>query len=135
MAQHLPPGQLPGQGGAFVSDVQGVVDQISVVIPKTQFKEASAFIAKVNFRNRTDAEGVSPATARYKIDCMTTRREILGWQTLAPSSSLSINVTSNDNAIQSDSNAYEIRRMTIAVDENTPAQYQDTIDWKVVNIS
>lgn len=105
-------------------------DQIAISIPKTRWKEGSAFTATAYFRNRSTAAADAPDAARYRVDCLTTRRTLLDWTALSPASSVSISIPTSFNAIQSGANRYEIKQLTVeATDECV-----ESIEWRVENL-
>lgn len=110
------------------------MDQVSIRLPRPNVKEGSAFTATAYFRDRATAAASAPSTAKYRIDCLTTEKEIKGWTTLTPAASISISIVAADNAIQDESNAYEIRRLTVAGNPDLTTQVRETADWMVTNL-
>lgn len=80
-----------------------------------------------------DGAPFTPVSMRYRIDCLTTGREVLGYTSISvPSTSNLIVVTGALNAIINQGNARERRQITV---ETTSSQVRnDTIDWEVRNI-
>lgn len=105
-------------------------DQIAIQIPKTRWKEGSAFSATAYFRNRATAAADAPAASRYRIDCLTTGRTIADWTTISPAANITISVTSAHNAILSDCNDRERKQLTVeATDE-----CREAVVWTVENL-
>lgn len=111
-----------------------MADQIAIVIPKTRWKEGSAFTAKARFRNRSDASADTPSTVKYRVDCLTTCTQLADWTTVSAASEVSISITATHNAIQDDCNAYEIKQLTVASDFEAADQCRETIEWRVENL-
>lgn len=77
---------------------------------------------------------VTPSSAQYRIDCLTTGVEVLGWTAIAsPTDSNDIDVPGTLNAIVSTNNPRERKQLvfqTVAGGETR----NDTLDWEVRNI-
>jgi len=110
------------------------VDLIAFQLPKTRWQEGSAFNVVVYFRLRSTAAAATPTSIQYRIDCKTTGTEVLDWTTVSAASSATIAVTGAQNAIQNDSNDYEIRQLTVMCDEGLATQYRGTARWRVENL-
>lgn len=81
------------------------------------------------------SEGV-PAladTLSYRIDCLTTGKEVLGWTDLTPATSVAINVPGALNAIVDNNNRLERKQMVVKAVTGGKIANQ-TIDWEVRNI-
>ncbi len=109
-------------------------DQIEIVIPKTTWQEGSAFIAVAYFRLRSTASGVTPTTARYRIDGLSTGTTILDWTSLTPATSNSISITGAQNKIQNDRLRGETKQLTVEADNGLDTQYRAKITWRVNNL-
>lgn len=105
---------------------------IYIKIPKPTIKEGSSFTATAYFRS--DAAGAAPTTAKYRVDCLTTGKNLTGWTSLTPAASINITITATENAIQAQSNRIEKKQLTIAGDPDTSIQTRETITWNVENI-
>jgi hypothetical protein len=110
------------------------VDQIAISIPRTTWQEGSAFTATAYCRTRASAAAATPTTLKYRIDCLTTGREIADWTTLSAASSASISVTGAHNAIQDDSNDSEVRQLTVMADDGLSTQHRGSVRWRVENL-
>lgn len=109
-------------------------DQIAIRIAKTAVKEGSAFDATVNFRTRSTAAAATPTNIKYRLDCLTTRKELLDWTTVSAASSVTISITGAQNAIQSDCNDFETKQLTVVSDDGLSTQYRETKRWTVENL-
>lgn len=94
--------------------------------------EANAFTVTARFRNGT--AGTTPNTAHYRVDCRTTKREILGWTPISPSSVISIDVLPEWNAILDSSNLVEQKTITVAANKDTSGQRIRSYTWEVKNL-
>jgi hypothetical protein len=81
-----------------------------------------------------DDEPSTPTTARYKIECLTSGRNIRAWTTLTPAQSMLIAVEPDDNAIVYNANRLERRQLTVQTDFDTVTQKVKTIEWDVRNL-
>jgi len=105
---------------------------VYIKLPKPRAKEGSGFTATVYFRNAATAD--TPTTARYRIDCLKTGVTVRDWTTLTPSTSISVAITSDDNAIQESCNANERKQLTVEADTDLSTQVRNTAYWEVDNI-
>jgi hypothetical protein len=75
-----------------------------------------------------------PTSMRYRIDCLTTRQQVLDWTSIAtPAESNLIVVSAALNAIRSDRNVRERKQMTVETTSGT-SKRNDTFSWDVLNI-
>lgn len=111
-----------------------MADQIAILIPKTAWQEGSAFTASVNLRTRSSGAASTPTSLKYRIDCLTTGREVADWTSAAASSSASISITGTHNAILSDANDYEIKQLTVMADDGLSTQHRESRRWRVENL-
>jgi hypothetical protein len=75
-----------------------------------------------------------PLTLRYRIDCESTGRELVGWTTLDPASIVSLVVPSSVNAIQNRANNFELKTMTVESDPDTENAFNEEYTWRVKNL-
>lgn len=112
-----------------------MADQIAIRIPRDEWKEGSAFTATANFRARSTGLASTPTTIKYRIDCLTTGREIADWTSIAPAaSSASIAITGAHNAIQDDANDFERKQLTIMLDDGLSTQHRELKRWRIENL-
>ena len=110
------------------------VTQIAFQLPKSRFKEGSAFPLPVYLRLRSTAAAATPTTIKYRLDCLTTGNEIVDWTTVSAASNFTISVTGTHNAIQSDGNRYEVKQLTVMTDQDLSTQHRESVDWIVENL-
>ena len=104
---------------------------VYIQIPKQKYSEGTAFTATAYFRSGTAAS--TPSAAKYRIDCLTTCKEIKDWTTLTPAASISISVTATENTIEDESNQIEKKQITVASEPDTASQEREVRTWKVIN--
>jgi len=109
-------------------------DQIAIQIPKSIWKEGSAFIATAYFRLRSTAAAVTPTTVHYRVDDLTTGKELIDWTSVTPASNVTIAITSTFNDIQDDTSHRETKQLTIRADGGTDTEHLETIEWMVTNL-
>jgi len=81
-----------------------------------------------------DWVAIVPSTARYRLDCETTCTEVLGWTTLVPASSMTIEITAQQNAIINQSNRREIKVLTVEVNTGTTSEMNQQSRYQVDNL-
>ncbi len=94
----------------------------------------------------TDINGTPtfPLTAEYRIDCETTRKELLGWTTATISTETvgdgssryysDVTIPGTINAIQSDRNRQEVKVVLVTVDRGLSGQRSQTYKYVVKNL-
>jgi hypothetical protein len=110
------------------------VTQIAFQLPETRLTEGSAFSLPVYLRLRSTSAAATPTTISWRIDCLTTGRQIEDDTTVSPASSFTIAVTGTHNAIRNDSNEQETKQLTVTTDEGLATQYREAVRWTVTNI-
>jgi len=107
--------------------------QTYVYFPRPAQWEGSYFVATAYFRDAND-NGVAPATARYRVDCLTTGKALTAWTSLTPGESIDINMTQTENAIQGQRNRVERKQLTVEANFATDTATRDARVWEVDNI-
>jgi len=102
-------------------------------IPKPRVKEGSSFNATAYFRDSSDA-AEAPATAKYRVDCLTTGAVLQDWTSLVVAVSNTIAMTATFNAIREQGNRIERKQLTVAADPGGDTQTRDSRVWIVENI-
>lgn len=105
---------------------------VFISIPELVVKEGSSFTATAYFRLAGTAS--ASTTAKYRIDCLTTGKELTDWTALTPAVSISIPITATHNAIQWQSNRIEKKQLTVASDPGETDQTRTKRTWNVENI-
>jgi hypothetical protein len=111
-----------------------MTDQVEILIRKTRWNEGSSFTATAYFRDRATAAADAPTTVKYRLDCLTTGREIVDWTTASAAASVAISITATHNAILNDSNMQETKQLTVAGDYGAADQSVGKITWTVENL-
>lgn len=93
--------------------------------------EGQYFTLTTTFFDENDVETV-PASVRYQIYCKTSRKLVRDWTDVTADSTVSIIVTSEDNAIQSDQNNREQKQLVLEAavtsEKRTPAKFEWTVE-------
>jgi hypothetical protein len=76
----------------------------------------------------------TPTTARYKIECLTNKRNIRNWTTLTVAQEIDISIEPDDNVILTEGSRVERRQMTVQTDYGTTTQNVFTREWDVRNL-
>lgn len=111
-----------------------MTDQVVIQAPKTKWPEGSSFVATAYFRDRATSAADAPSTVKYRIDCLTTGRQVVDWTTASAAASVAISITATHNAILNDCNAYETKQLTVAGDFEAADQSKGTYTWRVENL-
>jgi hypothetical protein len=106
---------------------------VHVTVPVIKTQEGSSFDAIAYFRQAGTA--TAPTTAKYRVDCLTTGKELQDWTSLTPAVSNTIAMTATFNAIQRNSNRSERKQLIVASDPDAADQTRDQITWKVENLA
>jgi len=119
----------------LVEDTTTMADQVEIHIPDTIVPEETTFTATAYFRLRGTKAASTPTTIHYRVDCLTTRREITDWTVVSsPSTSNEIIITSTENQILDDSHLFETKQLTVKADDGLSTQVIKPIQWKVKNL-
>lgn len=88
-----------------------------------------------SFRDKAGA-AAAPTAVTYRIDCLTTGVQIRPWTAVDPAASVEITLTADDNAIVSEPNARERRRVTVIASYGAGEsdQLTDEHDYEVRNL-
>ena len=109
-------------------------DQIAIQLPRPRVMEGSAFTATVYFRDRATSAASAPSTVRWRVDCLTTGREVVGWTSATPATSVTIPVPPAANTIQDDGNFLERKQLVVESDSGLSSQERQAVTWDVENI-
>lgn len=88
----------------------------------------------VRFNDKTGAQQ-APASATYRIDCLTTGTAIKAAAALTPAGSVEITLTPTDNRIVAAANVRETRRVTVSAIYGGSDEVHDQFDYDVENRS
>lgn len=97
------------------------------------YNEDTSFTLLVELYDE-DREALTPQTARYRIECLTSKSSIRSWTTLSAGPVLTIPVEPDDNVIVNERNRVERRQLTIQTDYDTTSQRVFTREWDVRNL-
>lgn len=109
-------------------------DQIEIQIPRSRVPEGESFAATAYFRTRSTLAALAPTTVHYRVDCLTTKKELQDWTSVSAAANVSITMTSTFNAIQDGSKRYERKQLTIKADDGLSTQTIKSKKWIVDNL-
>lgn len=95
-------------------------------------KERTRFTVTVKLRNGTTPN--APDTLHYRVDCRTTKRQILDWTEVASASSVAVTILPAWNAIIDATNLIEQKSITFSANMGTDDELNDVYIWEVKNL-
>ncbi len=105
---------------------------VYITIPETIVQESGSFTATAYFRLAGTASA-SATNSQYRLDNISTGKELLDWTALTPAVSISIAITSAHNKIQQTTNRIEKVQLTVASDRGQTSANYDSITWVIEN--
>ena len=84
----------------------------SIRLKGNTVKEGSVCYVRAEFYNR-DGAPTTPDTLEYRIDCLTTQTEILGWTSVTPYETTEILITATQNRVIDQANPEEVKQVTV----------------------
>ena len=112
-----------------------MTDQIEIQMPLTNVYEETTFVTTAYFRTRGTKASSTPTTIHYRVDCLTTKRQITDWTSVSsPAASNTITITSTENQILDDANPVEVKQITIKTDTGLSTQAIKPAQWRVKNL-
>jgi hypothetical protein len=130
-------GFLLAQDGTkiLLQEATEMTDQVEIVLPLTIVQEETTFVATIYNRTRPSMQPSVPTTMHYRVDCLSTKREITDWTSIAsPAASKELLITSDENKILDDSFNIETKQLTVKLDSGLATQQIKPIQWKVRNL-
>ena len=128
---------LDEEGNSFLlfEESEYVTDKIEIHFPDTVVPEETTFTARVYFRAASVPAASIPTTIHYRIDCLTTKREIVDWTLVAvPAAWNDITITDSHNQILGNRNRRERKQLLIKVDNGLSTQLISSRSWMVDNL-
>ncbi len=124
-----------GMGFVLLEESSDMSDQIEVQLPQSVIYEESSLTATAYFRSRDAKTSAVPTTIHYRLDCLTTHQEITNWTSVStPGTSNDITLSPAQNQILNDSSAFELKQLTIKIDNGLSSQYIKPIMYRVKNL-
>jgi hypothetical protein len=111
-----------------------MADQVSIQLAETIVNAGSAVTATVNFRTRSTAAASTPTSIRYRVDCLTSGRQVIADTSVAAASSVSITIPGTSNGTIDDGKEFEVRQLTVTADYGLSTQAKAAATWRVRNI-
>jgi len=108
-----------------------MTDQVEIVMPLSIVEEETTFTATIYNRTRPTMAVSIPTTIHYRVDCLSTKREITDWTSVSsPAASNTIVITADENQILD--NSFNIE--TKLLDSGLSTQQIKPTTWKVRNL-
>lgn len=123
-----------GLGWIILEGVDLPTTQIEIDLPDPRVYENTTFDVTAYFRNRATAAESAPTTIHYRIDDLSSRKQIRDWTSVSASGSVTITISASDNAIQDDSKKQERRQITVKADDGLSTQAIGAATWVVRNL-
>lgn len=98
-----------------------------------EVKERTTTYLTATFKDKAGA-AQAPATAKYRIDCLTTGVAIRAETALAPAGAVEITLTKDDTRIVNAQNVREIRRVTVMASYSATDEVNEEYDFDVLNL-
>ncbi len=112
-----------------------MTDQVEIVMPLSIVQEETTFTVTVYNRARSTKASSTPTTIHYRVDCLSTKRQITDWKSVSsPAASNTIVITALENNILDDSHEWEKKQITIKLDDGLTTQQIKPATWKVRNL-
>ena len=106
---------------------------VFVQVPDPIVKEGHSFTATAYFR--VDGAASAPGTnIKYRLDNLQTGTQVLDWTDVTPAVSVSIAITSAQNAILNNSNRIEKMQLTVAADRGETNATYGKVTWNIENV-
>jgi hypothetical protein len=109
-----------------------MADTVAIQVPKPLVKEGSSFTATAYFRASGAAS--TPTNVYYRLDCLSTDTVLADWTSVSAAANVSISITAEHNAIQSQCNRREVKQLLVAADYGLSTQVIDSAIWEVENL-
>lgn len=102
-------------------------------MPATTVNEGSGAFLTVTFKDKAGAQA-APTSARYRIDCVTTGEEVADWTAMTAAAQVELAITSAQNAMRSEANANELRRVTVEGTYGAGDKVTGEYEYNVANL-
>lgn len=109
-------------------------DQITFTLRKDRWKEESRVVIVARFRDRATQDEVTPTNVYYRLDCLSTGKELLDWTSVSTGETVTITVTPAQNEIQYDGNRMETKQLTVAADYELSTQFVESLEYEIENV-
>jgi hypothetical protein len=77
----------------------------------------------------------TPASAAYRVDCLTSGHEIRAWTDLLPAESVSFALTGDDNRIIDERHSREMRQLVVRFEDESGNEQKSQAQYRVDNLS
>ena len=103
--------------------------EVYIKIPRKRVNEGSYFTGTAYFRSGDTA--ATPTTARWRLDNLTTGRNVTAWTSITPAESA--NITVGPNTFEEHQRKNVLMQLTIEADTGLTSQDRTTVDYRVIN--
>ena len=111
-----------------------MADEVQILANKTRVYESANLPVTAYFRTRSTAAADTPADVSYRVHCITTNQEVLGWTSVSPASSVAITLSGASTDIQEDHNEYEIKELHVRGDAGASDESRGRFQYRVINL-
>lgn len=95
--------------------------------------EGSAAFVTFTFRDE-DGNLITPSTVEWRLDDLTNDANIVDWTVITPDTSVSVQCTGAHNSISAESKQYELREVSVRIDNGLATQAYKSKRYKVKNL-
>jgi hypothetical protein len=99
-----------------------------------EVNEGTTSYLTVSFLDKSGA-AAAPASARCRIDCLTSGQVIRAWTALTPGTSIEITITAAENALNNDASEYETRLVTTEGTYSSTEKVTDEYQYRLINLT
>jgi hypothetical protein len=96
--------------------------------------EGSTGYIAISFFDQVGA-AANPTSVEYRVDCLSTARQILDWTTITPATSVEIQLTPAQNAILNPANSVEKKLVTVRAQYGAGEAQTDQFEYVVRNLA
>ena len=76
----------------------------------------------------------TPTNARYRVDDLTSRNELVAWTSLTAATSMTITLAASVNAIIDSSKKFEVQVLTVETDHGLSSAHPEEYKYRVKNL-
>ena len=76
----------------------------------------------------------TPTNARYRVDDLTSRKELVAWTSLTAATSMTITLAASVNAIIDSSKKFEVKVLTVETDHGLSSAHPEEYKYRVKNL-
>ena len=103
--------------------------EVYLQIPRKRVNEGAYFNGTAHFRDGDTS--AAPTTARWRLDNLTTGRNVTAWTTITPAASATLVV--GPNTLQEHNRKNVLMQITVESDTDLTTQDRTTVQYRIVN--